>query len=370
MEEMATSLGKKHPTIEQLLFTKAYRFEFHKAVNLLEKLIHDLKHQVEIPLEIRFSSSVSTAFPASDLEKIRLLGVVGQLSNGQQRTKLIDLKETLSAQCLTPLNDPTHQLERILIIMRVNFMGLAGALGPLSLPYTELITERVWRKDTTFKDFLDIFNHRLISLLYQARKTQRVGLETQGPWQSQFAERLFSLLGLGIPNVRHQLAFPDHALLHYTGLFIHQSRSLSALEKLLADFFQIKVNGKPWVGQWHDLSEEEYTYLGQQNQALGHSTVLGTRVWDQQGKFTLDLGPLNLKQFLNFLPTGSGFTQLGELVRFFTKDEFDFEINLILNAEEVTESRLGQKTRLGWTSWLKTRPCLHHASVKLQYPVS
>ena len=370
MEEMAAPLGQKCPTVEQFLFAESYRFEFHKAVNLLEQLVHHFQVHFEIPIEIRFSSTVSTAFPASDLEKIRLLGMVGQLSNGQHRIKLIDLKETLSSQHYAPLDDPTHQLERILIVVQVNFMGLAGALGPLSLPYTELITERVWRKDTTFKDFLDIFNHRLISLLYQARKTQRVGLEIEGPWQSRFAQRLFSLLGLGMPSLRDQLAFPDQALLHYTGLFVHQSRSLSALEKLLEDFFQIKVTTTPWVGQWHNLSEEEYTYLGQQNQALGETTVLGTRVWDQQGKFTLDLGPLNLKQFLNFLPTGVGFTQLSELVRFFTKDEFNFEVNLILNAEDVTESRLGQQTWLGWTSWLKTRPCLHHASVTLHTPLS
>src|SRR5579872_5836244 len=57
--------------------------------------------------------------------------------------------------------------------MTVNFFGLDGALGVLPTRYTELIAERLAARDTTLRDFLDIFNHRMISLLYRAWEKYR-----------------------------------------------------------------------------------------------------------------------------------------------------------------------------------------------------
>ena len=52
--------------------------------------------------------------------------------------------------------------------MKVNFMGLSSPQGVLPTPYTELIIERTQKKDNALRDFLDLFNHRLISFFYRA----------------------------------------------------------------------------------------------------------------------------------------------------------------------------------------------------------
>ena len=57
------------------------------------------------------------------------------------------------------------------------------------------------------------------------------------------------------------------------------------------------------------------------------------------------------------LPNGPGFVPLCELTGFYTGQEIDFDVQIILKPAEVPVSRLSAKNgpRLGWTSWLKTR---------------
>ncbi|HAI68419.1 MAG TPA: type VI secretion system baseplate subunit TssG, partial [Gammaproteobacteria bacterium] len=219
------------------------------------------------------------------------------------------------------------------------------------------------------RDFLDIFNHRLISLLYRARQQQRIGLEVQQPWESQFAQHLFALLGFGTPGLQQRMQLDEHVLLFYTGLFAQESRSLSTLEKMLSHFFQVIITAEPFIGQWLNIAEDDYTRIGVsgQNQRLGQTVALGTRVWDLHSQFALHIGPLNFKTFIDFLPIGLGFMPLCEMTRLFVGPELDFEINLSLKAAEIPETRLSStgQARLGWTSGLKTQPCEHDNHLKL-----
>jgi type VI secretion system protein ImpH len=314
-------------SVAEMLYESGHRFDFYQAVRLAE-ILNPEKISVGEGSEprkeaVRFKSRVGLQFPATDLDEI---------------------------------NSPPAEGEPL--EMTVNFMGLAGIQGPLPLPYTELILERAWHKDTALRDFLDIFNHRLISLMYRIRKRQRLGFSLQSPEKSPFAAYLFSLIGLGTEGLQGRMRVRDRALLLYAGFLAQQPRSMAALESLLSDYFQVTVMGVPFCGQWHLLEDDQVTTIGAsgQNRGLGRGAVLGTRIWDQEGKFEIRLSPLNLEKFLNFLPLGDGFTPLCELTRFFAGTDLDFEIRLMLKGDEVPESRLGGSAgpRLGWTSWLKT----------------
>jgi type VI secretion system protein ImpH len=71
------------------------------------------------------------------------------------------------------------------------------------------------------------------------------------------------------------------------------------------------------------------------------------------------LGPLSLRRYLDFLPSGTAFKPLQTMVRFFGGDEFDFEVQLLLKREETPGLQLGSAgdtaPQLGWVSWSKTR---------------
>jgi type VI secretion system protein ImpH len=308
------------------LFAEPWQFEFFQAVRLLEILYPERSAPGEgadpDSEAVRLRSAVSFVFPASEV----------------------------SAVAAPPDGDSPAQLT-------ANLLGAGGARGPLPDADSDRVIERAWRKDFAMRDFLDIFHHRLLSLLVQSRKAYHPTYTGGPPQGTPIAAYAYALLGLGLPELRNRLRLSDRALLHYSGILARHPRSAIGLERLLADYFQTPVQVVQMCGRWLELDPEEWTVIGRggRNRALGDGAHLGTAVWDQQGRFEVVLGPMNLGAFFDLLPLGSGYGPLCELTRFYAGPDQDFGFRLMLRAAEVPVAQLGS-CRLGWTSWLKTRP--------------
>ncbi len=331
---MATQSRRADPSLEQVLFEEGYRFDFFQAVRLLERL-HADRQPVgrEGPPSrevVRFRSRLSLSFPPSAVHEI----APAEDGDGPPR-------------------------------MTVAFMGLTGPLGVLPHHYTEMLVERVSRKDHALRDFFDLFNHRLVSLFYRAWEKYRfpVAYEraaVKGNGRDRFSRYLLDLIGLGTNGLQDRLEVRDEALLFCAGLFAQQPRSASGLEGLLREYFEVPVQVVQFVGQWLPLPEEYRCRLGPDgaNNALGSTAVIGSLVWDQQAGFRLRVGPLTFAEYCQFLPSGKAFRPLLQLTRFFAGQVLDFDVQLVLKASEVPGCRLGETgergPRLGWSAWLKT----------------
>jgi type VI secretion system protein ImpH len=110
-------------------------------------------------------------------------------------------------------------------------------------------------------------------------------------------------------------------------------------------------------GAWRNIDRTEQTVLGKhgRNAVLGNGAVLGSKVWDQQGSIEIELGPLSFARFQHFLPGAPGYAAIVELSRFYVGVELEIRFRLVLAASEIPSLNLGT-ARLGYTSWLKTRP--------------
>ena len=339
---MATESGRADASVADTLFAEGYRFDFFQAVRVLERLY---RHRAAVgrgarPGDevVRFQTHPSLAFPPSAIHEVK------------------EAKE------------PGRP-----VAMTVAFMGLTGPLGVLPHHYTELILERARQKDSTFRDFLTLFDHRLISLFYRAWEKYRapIGYEharTRDEGLDAVSTCLFDLVGMGTAGLRGRFqALADESLLYYAGLLGQRPRSATSLQGLLHDYFGVPVQVSQFRGRWLTLSEDGKSRLGRGEHggsAVG-SAVLGGRVWDQQAGFRLRVGPLDLAQFHDFLPSGTAFAPLAELARFFVGQELDFDVQLLLRAAEVPRCRLGDTgprgPRLGWSTWLKTAEFIEDA---------
>jgi type VI secretion system protein ImpH len=251
--------------------------------------------------------------------------------------------------------------------MTVNFMGLAGLLGPLPMPLTEMILASrrkpvldengdARREIPAVISFLDIFNHRLISLMYRVRQTHRPALSAKPPSEGPVARSLFALIGLGHQTLQGRLAYPDNALLFYSGILAQRPRSATGLKRILADYFGVPVKIRQFVGRWRNLDARQWTVLGgkdRRNFRLGYGAVAGTRVWDEQTHIRIRLGPMPRHKYLTMLPGGSAHDAVRDMIRFYLDPEITFSLALMLRREDIFSPGLGSEDyRLGFTSWV------------------
>jgi type VI secretion system protein ImpH len=239
--------------------------------------------------------------------------------------------------------------------MEVTFLGLAGAGGPLPTPLSEKVMQAS-RADSGARDLLDIFNHRLVSLAYRIRKRHSVGLGVTSPEQDDTARYLFALLGLGLPELRGKLAVNDRALLHHTGVFAREVRSMVGLVALLRWHFGVPVEGLPLTGGYYPIEPSDRTTIGPagSNRLLGRDAVLGERYWDQEAIFDLRLGPIAPERLEELLPPhGEVLIALRDLVRFYAGATLDFRVRILVHqGAPRAPQKLGDRPRLGYTAWL------------------
>jgi type VI secretion system protein ImpH len=331
---MASESGRENTSLNEVLFKEPYCFEFFQAVRLLERLYPDRAAvgRSGLPLRevVRFRSRVALKFPPSEVYELR------------------DQREP------NPEKQPPPE-------MTVNFMGLTGPQGVLPTHYTELVMERVRYKDTSLWSFFDIFTHRAISFFYRAWEKYRFPIAYERGTHDQFTEYLFDFVGMGTRGLRpRKLHFEDQVLIFYGGHVAQRPHSTVALEAMTSDHFGVPVKIKQFAGQWLKLDPESITFVGRQNSQLGVNTVIGTRVWDDQSKFRVRIGPLSFNEFRAFLPNGSAYKAAKSMIRFMVGIEFDYDMQLVLKAKEVPSTilttRARRKPMLGWSSWLKTKP--------------
>jgi type VI secretion system protein ImpH len=253
--------------------------------------------------------------------------------------------------------------------MTVNFMGLVGNSGVLPHHYSRRVLAEGKKGRGPLRDFLDIFQHRLVSLFYRAWEKARFFVPFERGERDPVSARLFDLVGLQTETLRGRLGVPDEDLLFYAGLLGLQQRNAASLERIIEDYLQVPVEVQQFVGSWYPLNEESQCRLDDEvdemTPGLGEHTVVGDEIWDPQARVRLRIGPLSRDRYEDFLPGGAAHGPLKTLTTFVSDDQFDFEAQLVLNREDVPPVVLGGEdgsaTPLGYSTWIRTRPFIRDA---------
>lgn len=245
------------------------------------------------------------------------------------------------------------------MLVTLTFLGLYGSDSPLPTHFTEsLLPEQ--DDDARVRDFLDIFHHRIFSLLYRVWKKYRYYVTFRPDGQDPVSLVIRGLLGLGTRELDKALRVHPVRLFRYAGILSQRPRSAAGLIGQLTDYFGgLPVDIDACVGRWLPIQPNDRNVLGQDKCSLGDDFLLGERIFDRSGKFRVKIGPVGFDDFVKFLPPGAASADLGDIVRFYCDDPLECDVQVTLRGEEVPQTPLGGQGMLGrlaWTSWLKSTP--------------
>jgi type VI secretion system protein ImpH len=242
----------------------------------------------------------------------------------------------------------------------VNFMGLYGVASPTPVYLSELIGFTDVDADE-LTHFLDLFNHRILSLFYRAWLKYRYPWRYEPGGLDEVSGHLLSFIGLGDPDARARTGLPAARLLRYLGLLALRTRPPVGLKLLVSDHFGgVATRVEERIFRWVTIPPEGRNRLGEANSTLGVDLSVGEKVPDRAGKLRLSLGPLGFAEYLGFLPDQAKFRDTCALARLWVGERFDYDVELVVRREEIPEMRLdeGSFARLGWTSWVTSGPGL------------
>ncbi|ANI28405.1 type VI secretion protein [Yersinia entomophaga] len=310
------------------------RYNFFQLVELLNQLsgkkLSSQGEAVAYPAgeSIRFRSSASLAFPTRDV---------------------VALEKSERGQ---------YQLE-------VSFLGLHGSQSPMPGYYLDSLAWEDAQNENRLTDFLNVFNHRLITLLHQVWRKYRYHICFEDGGVDDFSQRMFALVGLGSEVIRNKLQINHSKMLAYAGLLASPGRSPEVICGLVSHCFDLPdVELHSWQLRQVNIDPSQQNRLGGREKirgkkyleksVLGSNFTIGSRVADRSGKFMLCINNLSRERFLSFLPNGENYQPLVMFVSFVMRDQFAWDLRLGLASKQVSGMVLGadQNNLLGWTSFL------------------
>ncbi|WP_444943359.1 type VI secretion system baseplate subunit TssG [Microbulbifer sp. ZKSA006] len=346
---MATSRRRKSFTVIERLRREPYSFDFFQAVRLVERAVHlagtDFSKEpiasAAPPAKefIRFSAQSGLSFVSSDVLRLE--------------------KDTVEGEELGEENSQQWHME-------VGFTGLIGSQGVMPYYLTELVQRELRENNTALRDFIDMFNHRSISLFYQAwHKYQLpVNYERQRLQNStapdKFTQALASLAGLGTSEMRYRMPIPDEALVGMGGYLSSGRCSATALSGMIKHYFDLSVRIEQFQGQWDELPNDILCRLPCVqapkgiNNCLGVNAILGTHCFQAQNKFRVIIDSIPYEQFMTIAPGTKKLEALKEFIHFSAGIELDFELSVTLLTSQVAPVQLSRKADneplLGWNT--------------------
>jgi len=239
--------------------------------------------------------------------------------------------------------------------LRLCFTGLLGPNGPMPMHLTEYILDRKRHAgDPTLEAFLNLFQHRFYTLFFRAWALNQPTVDFEELGGRRFGHYLACLAGFGAGTPPEAGEVAATSRLFYSGWLGNLGRSAGALGAVLADYLGVATEVRSFEGMWLELPEDARCRLGASASTglLGVNCIAGDRAWVSHLKFRIRLGPLDWRQYETLLPGGRGFAQVTEWVRSFVGEEFFWDLQLVLRADQIPPPQLGGGARLGWSTWL------------------
>lgn len=242
-------------------------------------------------------------------------------------------------------------------------LGLLGPEGPMPLHLTRWVLDRLSQRwfagagaeqtsDTTFVDFVNILQHRMMALFYRAWADAHPGVQAERGPAGRLHAMLAAMAGIGLAGTGN-LEEPDldAVRLRQAAALAVQADGPERLTLFLSEAFQVPVRLREFVASWLVIPAALQTRLGKAHAGLGRGATIGPRVFSRQSRVEIEIGPLDLNTYKSFLPGSRRLASLKRAVRDLMGETLDVDLRLVLARADIPPARLGEAA-LTRTAWL------------------
>jgi len=243
--------------------------------------------------------------------------------------------------------------------IRTTFMGLYGVESPLPTAYIDDITQRREGFEAV-SDFLDIFNHRMITQYYRIWRKYSYPATFAAGGTDRTSKYLLSLCGLGIDGSAQNIATPVSRFLALTGMMrlpTRTSEGVIALVQLLAPDTQASVIP-------HDRLRiplrNRLAMNASQPVSMRNSPVMGSHAVDVNSQILLSLKTNNADEAREWLPGGQLHTDLLALLHVYLGSRLHVRLQLSVLRSLLPNAQLSCQPQnsgmlLGRTAVMRTQ---------------
>ncbi|MDR2630382.1 MAG: type VI secretion system baseplate subunit TssG [Spirochaetaceae bacterium] len=247
----------------------------------------------------------------------------------------------------------------------VYFFGLLGIQGPMPLEFTDYVFRRSRSHyDNTWRRFLDIINHRFLTLFYRAYSSYQQCMQFDRPKEDQISRIIKALAG--IPPVKNISlgTFSERnetIALSYAQHFSFQLRNRYGLLDMLRSIFEFQIDLREFVVDHYDIPPSRWVVLGDKHTSvLGRNMQIGRSMISMAGNFEIRIGPVSFDQYNNFMMGRAGFDLLTETVNLYLDRPLAYSVLFIITNATIPVAQVGfdlenetyEAARLGYTCWI------------------
>lgn len=227
------------------------------------------------------------------------------------------------------------------------FLGLSGTSSPLPGYMVEGIMFDVFEQSTQ-RDFLDLFHHRAVSLLYRAVAKLRPAQEHRSDGLDPWLQRVLAMGGI---QDEAGLALQPRHLMVLIPILLKRGRGADAMRVALSavlrdELPEASIRVRELAGHWLEVDEDQHMRLGARNHALGRQSILGRRVYDRRSRFAIRIGVLTRDEAAAFDEGEPVLDRVRATVGLVLREPMEYDLELELDASAAQTLRLGF-SRLG-----------------------
>ena len=241
--------------------------------------------------------------------------------------------------------------DRVEALIMTYFFGLLGVNGPMPLEFTDYVFQRSHNYyDQTWRRFLDIINHRFLTLFYRAWAENEQTVSFDRPDDDKITDIIRALAGTPSDMFSVDRTFP-YLTANYANHFGRSVKSRASLEEILRNVLKVDLKVKDFVVSSYDIPKDARCFLGNRDTSvLGKNIQLGRSYMSATREFEIEVGPVSFAESSKWMPGKKGFDLINKIVTAYLDRPLEYSLTFIVIGKTVPKVVFGgadEGVRLG-----------------------